>query len=95
MDVEQNAGDSEHVILELEERTQAPRSRHLLAESDWNKNPYFGLKSFMAKKKSQEELEGVQHGGTKEYYQNLNSFIADLEDMASGKVDSEDDELGA
>lgn len=88
--VDHSAQDSEQVVLDLDDRSQEPRARRLFAESDWNKNSYFGLNNLLEKRKSDSELHAVQHSGTKEYYKDLNTFITDLEDMAAGKTEDED-----
>jgi len=90
----QETGDGEHVILDLEERSQSPKSRKLLADSNWESNPYFGLTTLSEKKKTDEELETVQHSGTREYYKELNTLITDLEDMAAGKSATEEEAEG-
>lgn len=88
--VDQNDQDSEQVVLDLDDRSQGPRARRLFAESDWNKNSYFGLNNLLEKRKSDSEIHAVQHSGAKEYYKDLNTFITDLEDMAAGKTEDEE-----
>lgn len=63
----------------------------MLLESDWNQLEYFGLSSLSNKKKSDDEIQAVKHSGARDYYEQLNSFIVGLEDMASGKCDSDED----
>lgn len=84
----------EHVALDLDDTSQAPKMRRLLADSDWNQLEYFGLSSLSTKKKSEVEIQAVKHSGTRDYYEQLNNFITDLEDMASGKCDSEEEVQG-
>lgn len=68
--------------------------RRLLVESDWNQNEYFSLATLSNKKKSDHELQAVKRSDTRDYYEQLNTFITDLEDMASGKCESEEDAEG-
>ena len=86
--------ESDHVTLDLDETSRGPQSRRMLLDSDWNQLEYFGLDSLSKHKKPEHELEAVKHSGTRDYYNQLNSFITDLEDMASGKCESEEDAQG-
>lgn len=87
--------DEDQVILQLEEQAQTPKSRRLLAESDWDKHQYFALGKLTSKKKEiDQELQKTTAVGTKKYYSDLTQEISDLEAMASGVEASEEEEAG-